>query len=160
MTHCQPHLAVRDEPEEGAPLRVSIHLGIHAIGPRPTKKNAHSRNARDARRLARIGRDLVAVPVSRASRGRRAPGGGHRDAGSDGRERVRERERRSERTGASETEGDRGAPTRALSRECSRAGNQCRFRGSGGHHAGRLHRLHRLHLYSTADGRFFFRGYR
>lgn len=118
---------------EGAPLFRFRSTSVPAIGSCPTTKNAYSRNARDARRLARIGRTQATVPVPRASRGRRAPGGGTATLTASGeREGARVEDRI--RDGGKERERER-VPGRALCRECSRAGNQCRFRGSGGHHA-------------------------
>jgi len=141
----QLHLAtVANRKKKGHPLGFRF-ISLPAIGPRSTKKNAHSQNTRDVRRPARIGRDQTTVPVLRTLRGRRAPGGGTATPRKE-REREREIERKREK------EGERGrmGPGRALRRECSRAGNQCRFRGSGGHHAADYTDYTRLHLYSTA----------
>lgn len=138
----------------GFPLRVSIHLVVRYWSTsdheeRPFSKRPRCTSARAY--WSSPGHGTGFASVAGAARTRRW----HRDAENEKRETENERKRKRE----GERKRENGEPPgRALRRECSRAGNQCRFRGSGGHHAADYTDYNRLHLYSTVNSRFFSRG--
>lgn len=116
-----------DGPEVGAPLQYSIHLGARYWSPSDREERPHAKRPRCAPTRAywssrSLGTGSASVAGAARTRQRHS-------RARKGRKRERDRE--------TESEGERKRMNlgRALRRECSRAGNQCRFRGSGGHHA-------------------------
>lgn len=117
----------RQAGRRGSP-RLLIHLGARywsARDPEERPLSGYPRCARARAYWSNPGHGTGSASVAGAARTRRRV---PRRRVREEREKENERERLRER-------GKNRNPGRALRRECSRAGNQCRFRGSGGHHA-------------------------